>query len=149
MASLPMLAIAGLGLGVAGTIATAQAQRQAGRDQQAAYDLQAAAAERTGLQEEQVARARLAKLLSSQRALYAKAGVDLSTGSPLTVLAATAAEGEREALTIRTGAEEEAEFLRFQGRAARAAGSTQAGATLLSGLGSTATKAFTISQIGK
>lgn len=51
--------------------------------------------------EEKQSRKKLITLMGSQRALYAKAGVDLSSGSPLLVLANTAAEGEEEAQNIR------------------------------------------------
>lgn len=153
---------------------SANAQYQAGRSQQKAYEYQAevskregelsqaaanmeaASIERQGAQEEDIARQRLRVLLGRQRSLYAKAGVDLSTGSPLTVLAATAAEGEQDALTIRASAEEqaaitryqgrigqyrsglEAEGSRFSGRSARLTGKTQATTTVLSTLGTVA-----------
>lgn len=127
---------------VAGTISSARAQSQAGKDEQAAYNMRAAAVERQGAQEEDIVRQRLRKLAAAQRALYAKAGVDLSSGSPLTVLSATAAEGEKEALTIRRGAQEEAGFQRYYGAQARAAGKRKATATLLSGLGAAGMSAF-------
>lgn len=130
------------GISAVGTISSAAAQAQAGKDEQAAYNMRAAAIERQGAQEEDVARQRLRKLAASQRALYAKAGVDLSSGSPLTVLSATAAEGEKEALTIRRGAQEEAGFQRFYGGQARAAGKRKAVGTLLSGLGQAGMSAF-------
>ena len=120
-----------------GTYASAKAQAQAGADEQAGYDLQANAIERKGAQDEKNSRSRLRRLLASQRALYAKAGVDISSGSPLTVMADTAAEGEKEALNIRFGAKEEAGFRRFYGKQANAAGRRAAGASLLTGLGST------------
>lgn len=113
-------------------------QRQAANAEQDAYNLQAANAQRQGQQEEQMSRDRLRKLLASQRALYAKAGVDLSSGSPLTVLTATAAEGGQEALRIRYGAQSQADVARYTGRQAKAAGYAKATTTLLSGLGSAA-----------
>ena len=55
-------------------------------------------ARQEGKYEEAASRERLKKLMGTQRSLYAKAGVDISSGSPLLMLAETAAEGEMEAL---------------------------------------------------
>lgn len=138
------------------TYQTSKVQRQAGEDERAArnmqaeaLDAQAAQVERKGISEEAVSRARLKKLMSSQRALYAKAGVDLSSGSPLTVLAATAYEGDKEAAGIRLNTQEEsqgirsgADLQRFYGRQASKAGRTRAKSTLLSGLTSAVSKGY-------
>lgn len=117
-------------------------QRRAAKDSESARQMQAAALEREGIQKEEIARERLKKLLASQRTLYAKAGVDLSTGSPLTVLADTAAQGEQEALNIRRGVTEGAEITRFQGRAESRAARTRATGTLLGSLASTGRSAY-------
>jgi len=125
-----------------GTIQSAMQQRQAGEAEAAAAEYNARLAERKGIQEEEIARKKLKQLLGTQRALYAKAGVDLSSGSPLTVLADTAAEGEKEALNIRTGAQETADLYRFQGRQAKKTAKYQSRSTLLTGLGSTGLSAY-------
>ena len=62
------------------------------------------------------------KLMGRQRVLYAKAGVDISSGSPLEIMASTAAQGEREALMIRRQGTEQAKMLRWYGKVARKAG---------------------------
>jgi hypothetical protein len=49
----------------------------------------------------------------------------------------TASEGEKEALAIRTGAQEQSSLLRFYGSNAKTAGYIGAGSTLLTGLGQT------------
>lgn len=144
------------------TYSTAQAQRQQGRDEQAVRNMQAAALEtqatqieRKGISEEAVSRARLKKLMSSQRALYAKAGVDLSSGSPLTVLTATALEGDKEAAGIRLNTGEEARatrsgagLQRFYGKQSLRAGGTKARGTLLSGLGKAASQGYSMYKTG-
>jgi hypothetical protein len=130
------LGAAALVLTGVGTAVSAIESYQAGKAEAAAYRYNAAIAERKGIQEEAIARKRLKRLLGHQRALYAKAGVDLSEGSPLVVLADTAAEGEKEALNIRTGSKETANLYRFQASQAKKAGVLKAGATLLTGLGS-------------
>lgn len=130
--------------GVATTAVSYYGQREAGEEEQAARNIEAAAVERQGVEEEKASRLKLKKLLASQRALFAKAGVDLSTGSPLTILAHTAAEGEKQAIDIRRGAKEQADILRFQGSAAKRASRTRATGTLLSGLASTGGSAYTV-----
>ncbi len=141
---------------VATAVSSAKAQKKAGEERQAALDMQAAISEkqakqteRQGASREDIARTRLRRLLASQRALYAKAGVDLSSGSPLTMLASTASEGEIEALTIRKATKEQADSLRegaglltFGGAQAKAAGKVRATGTLLSGLGSAAGQGY-------
>jgi len=62
------------------------------------------------------------KLLGRQRVLYAKAGVDISSGSPLEIMASTAGQGEREALMIRRQGTEQAKMLRWYGKVAKKAG---------------------------
>jgi len=80
-----------------------------------------------------------------QRALYAKAGVVAGEGTPLEVLAETAMDMELEALEIERFGKVTAQKHRdqaaidiYSGKAAKRAGTLNAGATLLSGLGSMA-----------
>jgi hypothetical protein len=141
-AALPYIGYALAAVSAAGAISSAQAQKQAGEDEKTAYNMRAAATLRQGAQEEDIARSKLAKLLASQRALYAKAGVDISSGSPLTVMADTASEGEKEALSIRFGAKEDARLQRFYGATASAAGRRQGTSTLITGLGAAGQSAF-------
>lgn len=143
--------ISAIGVGV-----SYEGQRKAGsqaedarRMQAEALGEQASQIERQGEREEDIARGRLRQLLAKQRTAYAKAGVDLSTGSPLTILAATAAEGEKELGLIRQETKETAAATRkgaqlqtLYGRSERAAGRTGATGTLLAGLGSVGSGAY-------
>ncbi|WP_043588415.1 hypothetical protein [Geminisphaera colitermitum] len=86
-----------------------------------------------------------AALLARQRALYAKSGVVGTTGTPLLVQSETAATLERSALDIeRTGNIEAGRYRqqavldRMAGKSARRAGTLNAGATILGGVGSAA-----------
>jgi len=63
------------------------------------------------------------RLIGEQTIRYAKAGVDISSGSPLMVLAATAAEGKEEEQMIRYTGDVEATKLRNQARMQRYYGS--------------------------
>ena len=87
---------------------------------------------------EKEARDNLKKLLGQQRALYGKAGVDLYSGSPLLVIAATAEEAEEDIGNIRRGYSFEAYKEGVYGRQARAGYRYQAGSAFFTGLGRTA-----------
>jgi hypothetical protein len=85
------------------------------------------------------------QLIGRQALLYGAAGVDLSGGSPLDVMANTAAQYERDISFAGLKAdqamqlgEQESELQRYQGRQARAAGWLGAGSTLLTGFGNLA-----------
>lgn len=89
------------------------------------------------------------KILSSQRAAYSKAGVDINEGTPLFTATDTAAEGELDAMAIElAGSIEEANIISqasqynfdakmsgMRGQSAKAAGTIGAGSSLLTGLG--------------
>ena len=83
------------------------------------------------------------RLIGEQRARYAKAGVDISSGSPLFIMAATAAEGkEEEELIMYEGDVEstrlrnQARMQRYYAKQAKRAGTMGAISTLFSGAGS-------------
>ncbi len=146
MAVLPLIA---LGVGLAGTGLSAFGQYQSGQAQKGAYDYNAKVAEseagvaRAGAaREEEVHRAKLQRLMGTQKALYGAAGVDITGGSPLLTLMSTAEEGEREAEFIKYGGEveatrslNEARMNRFYGKQAYKSGIFGAGSTFLKGLG--------------
>lgn len=82
-------------------------------------------------------------LLGKQKALYAKAGVDLSEGSPLLVMSYQAQEAERDrqailyqGKTAEQSALDRAAIFSAQGNYAQTSGYISAGSTLLSSLGS-------------
>jgi len=110
---------------------------QEGRAAGVAHEYSARIVERKSAQEEKASREKTRKLLGTQRALFAKAGVDISEGSPLLIMAETAREGEEEALAIRRGGKEEARLERFYGRQAKKAGRMRGISTFLTGLGQT------------
>jgi hypothetical protein len=152
----PVIAWVGAHAGTIGTVAAAtgtavsaygsiQAGRQAEETAKfnAALEAQKARAEmESAAYEEKQSRRERSRLLSRQAALYGKAGVKME-GSPLDVMAETAAEGELEALMIRkygaTKAQQamsQAQIDRYMGRTARTTGYMRAGTTLLTEGGS-------------
>ena len=146
------LIIAGTVLGVVGTLVSAKGQHAQGQAEKVAYDYnadvmdqEAEAEEVSARQEAELKREEIQTLISNQRVAYGVAGVVLSEGSPLVVLAETAGEGEKEALTIRYGGNVKATSLRnranlqrYYGGVSEKAGKIKATGTLLSGLGSAA-----------
>lgn len=127
-AAAPYIVGAGAAVSAFGSYKSGQAQASAGKYNAKLATQQAA-------QNEETVRNRLRKLLASQRALYAKAGVDLSSGSPVSVLAETAAEGERDALIVRYGGQAEAAQQKMYASSAKTAGIMGGIGTLLTGLG--------------
>ena len=131
---------------LAATTISAAGALQAGKSQQDMAEYNARVAEQSAVAatekaayDEQIHREQVRKVLSKQRALYGKSGVDM-TGSPLLVLEDTAKTGELDALAIRYGGEIEASRARSgaglskaQGSQARTASYLQAGTTLLTG----------------
>lgn len=102
-------------------------------------EAQAQAARNKAEYNEKLHRERVQRLLSKQRALYGKSGVEMA-GSPLLVQEDTLEQGELDALAIRYGGDVEAararsaaNLYKMQGRSAAASGFSRAGSTLLSG----------------
>ncbi len=146
MAVLPLVA---LGVSLLGTGLSAYGQYRSGQAQKSAYDYNAKVAEgeagtarAVAAREEEVHRAKLQRMLGTQKALYGAAGVDIASGSPLLTMMSTAEEGEREAEFIKYGGEvnateklNEARANRYYGKQASTAGKIGAGSTFLTGLG--------------
>ena len=147
MPAIPIIAVVAT---VAAAGYSAYAQNQAGKAQERLSNYNAALAEQEASTRERDSRMQAnaqrvqnERLLARQRALYAKAGVSMSTGTPLMVQAEQAAELERGAVDIeRTGSVEagryrqQAALDRMSGKAARQGANMQAVGTLLQGAAS-------------
>ena len=146
---LETLLIAGIAATAVGTGVSAYSQYQAGKSQEALAKYNAAVSDqaaldaaRDGRAAANVQRAQNARLQARQRALYAAAGVNIDTASPLMVRAQQAGELEMAALEQELQANSQAARLRsqavldrMQGTAARRAGTLGAAATVLQGAG--------------
>ena len=144
-----------------GSLISAQGAKEAGKRAQMAYKYNASINEQNATAirtksdwEESQSREKNSKLRSTQRALYAKANVDLSSGSPLLVLAETAGKAEAEAQAIRWGgdvavAEQRnmATLNRFYGKTAKKAGDTQSNAYIGQAVGQAGETAMNIYKI--
>lgn len=132
-----------------GTGVSAYNQYQAGKAQQALNNYNAQVNEQVAADTARDARikanaqrAENERLKARQRALYAKAGVVLGTGTPLLTQVAQAGELEMAALEVETAGNVEAARLRTQavldrmaGKSASRAGTLGAAGTILQGIG--------------
>jgi hypothetical protein len=120
------LATVGAGLGVVGALRAGQAGQQA-----AAYNAESARME--GAMREAAQRQQAGRQLSSIRAGISKSGARIE-GTPLMVLAESAANAEIDALNTRFSADREIGLQRMRGQEARRAAYWNAGTSLLTGL---------------
>ena len=118
-----------------GTAVSAYGQYSAGQAGKRAGYANAQKSEREAIERERIARLDLRRLLSTQRAGYAKGGVGGLT--PLMVMAETELLGEQDIEAIRATGAETAAQERAAGNRASTAGTIGAGSTLLTGLSST------------
>lgn len=116
-----VLTVASAATGAVGSVmagnaqaASASAQAQIARNNAILAGQRADQEVQIGKQEEERLRRDVSRVIGSQRAMTGASGIDLSAGSPLDVLAATAKEGEMDALTIRANAQQRASDLRFE-----------------------------------
>ena len=133
-----IIAAVGVGVSAYGQYQSGQAQEKAYKQQANIAEQDAAAERKKALYEEQQARFRLKQLIGTQKTLYAKAGVDLASGSPLMVLADTAARGEEDAMMIRYGGDVAVAQQRNQASLARFYGSQASKAGTIGAFGSAA-----------
>lgn len=110
---------------------------RAGKAEEGAYKYNAEVALAKAKHEEEQSRTRYQELKGKQAALYAKAGVDLTSGSPLLIMADTAYQEEEEAKYIRAGGTNEALALRYSGKIAAYTEEIGGWSTFLTGLGKT------------
>lgn len=136
-----------LGLQIAGTFQSAQAQKQQGASTAALYEYNAKVYEQRAAIERKAATYEAAqkreegrRLLARQLVLFAKAGVMPQTGTPLITMGETAADVERDARLLELAGrqkgmyyESEATLERMKGSAAKRAAAWSAGTTLLTG----------------
>jgi hypothetical protein len=122
-------------LAVIGTAFSAVGAIQQGQAAASTADYNARVATQNAAYEERIQREKAQRLMAQQSSGYLKAGVAMS-GTPLDVLADTAAQAELDALAIRYGGATQAAGYRAQGAAAKTAGYIGTGTTLLTGASS-------------
>lgn len=124
-----------------GSMSQAQAQAEIAEYNAAVAAAEAEAAKQKALYDAEQSRDKFRRLMGRQRALYAKAGVDIASGSPLLMLADQASEAEKERLAILhsggvTAASDlnKSSLYSMTARNASTAGYINAGSTFLSGM---------------
>lgn len=139
----PMLSMAGAGIGAFGQYQGGRAQRQASNYNARLMDLRAKATEQAMESDTRRMTDRARRMQATQRAAYAKSGAQITSGTPLLVMAEQAAEMDRDLLEYRRGKMIEAQQLRsgaemkrWEGSQAQRAGTIGAFGTLLGGAAS-------------
>jgi hypothetical protein len=122
------------GMSAIGSSISAYSQYKSGQSQQAAYNYNAAIDTENMQEQLSSSDAKYQKLIGKQRTLYAAAGVDIASGSPLLTAAATAYTGAEEASYIEASGTEKANLEKYYGQQASDAGTTSAFSTFLTGL---------------
>lgn len=135
------------GIGAASSGISALAQYKKGQAESAAYDYNANVALEKMKQDQESSEAKFSSLMGKQRSLYAKAGVDITSGSPLLMLAETAMQAEEEQQRIKFSGETSATMQKYYGDVAAYSGTTSAMSTFLTGLGKSGLQ-YTMAQKG-
>jgi hypothetical protein len=135
------------GIGAAAGGVSAIAQYKKGQAEKAAYDYNANVALEKMKEQSETSEAKFSSLMGKQRSLYAKAGVDITSGSPLLVLADTAMQAEEEQQRIRASGETSAQMQRYYGDVSAYAGTTGAMGTFLTSLGKSGSQ-YTAAKAG-
>ena len=133
------MAGASMGVGMVGSLISGLGQKEAGQQEQAAYDYNASI-DLQNMSSEMVANEqRYSQLVGKQATAYAASGVDITSGSPLLMMAATAGRGGRQAEQIRQAGTEAATLQTYYGKLAAWRGTMSGIGTFLSGISKSAT----------
>ena len=123
------------GIGAVSSLFAGIGQYQAGQAEKQAQDY--------NMQAQMIAsQQRYDTLVGKQASAYARAGVDLASGSPLLVMAATKARGAQQGEQIEQAGTEEAALQRYYGKIAAWQGEMGGIGTFLSGLTKSITPLF-------
>jgi hypothetical protein len=135
------------GMSAVGSAASGVAQYKQGQAQRAAFDYNADVTMQKMGEEAEASQTSFDRLMGKQRSLYAKAGVSISSGSPLVILADTAMQSQEEQDRIKASGTAAADIQRFYGEQAEYSGTVGGISTFLTGL-SKASMSYTMGQKG-
>jgi hypothetical protein len=138
LSQLQQLGIASAGVSAAGSLVSGYGQYQAGQEQKAAYDYNAAVALEEMRDKAQTSEDRYATLVGKQASAYARAGVDIASGSPLLIMAHTAYMSGKEQESEAEQGDQQSALQRYYGRLAAFNGTIGGISTFLSGLSKSA-----------
>ena len=132
------MAGANMGIGIVGSLFGGIAQAEEGKQEQKAFDYNAQVdlnnMSNTLVSNEQ----RYAQLVGKQATAYAASGVDITSGSPLLMMAATAGRGGKEAAQIYQAGTEASALDTYYGKLAAWRGKMAGIGTFLSGISKSA-----------
>jgi hypothetical protein len=122
------------GLGVANSAVAGLGQYESGQEQKGAYDYDAAVALEQSRQQQTTSETKYSTLIGKQATAYSAAGVDIASGSPLLVMAHTAAQGGVEQASEAEAGDQQAALQRYYGKVAAYSGTVGGISTFLGGL---------------
>lgn len=123
-----------MAMAIGGTVMQASAMRAQGKAESAAAEFNARSAEQEAAAKESLIRQEAARRMGTIRSQIGKSGAT-TAGTPLLVLAESAANAEIDALNAQYTGQRQAALYRAGGANAKAQGRVMAGASLLSGMG--------------
>ena len=109
-------------------------QYESGQETKAAYDYNADMTLQGMQQKMQTSEAKYSNLIGKQATAYARAGVDIASGSPLLMMAHTAAQSGAEQESESQAGTEEAALQKYYGKVAAWSGTIGGISTAISGL---------------
>jgi hypothetical protein len=115
-------------------IAAGFGQYEQGQEQQGAYDYNSDMTLQGMQQKMQTSEAKYSNLIGKQATAYARAGVDIASGSPLLMMAHTAAQSGVEQESESQSGTEEAALQKYYGKVAAWSGTIGGISTAISGL---------------
>jgi hypothetical protein len=122
------------GVGAVGSAVSGFGQYESGQQQKQADDYNADVTLQQMQDQMQTSEAKYSNLIGRQASAYARAGVDIASGSPLLMMAHTAAQGGVEQESEYQAGTEEAALQRYQGKVAAFSGTMAGVSTFISGL---------------
>jgi len=137
------MAGANFGVGVVGSLFAGLGQVEAGKQQEAGYDYNADVALLNTSNEIVANEQRYSALVGRQATAYASSGIDITRGSPLLMMAATAGRGGRQAAELYESGTQEATLDRYYGKLAAWRGRLAGIGSFLSGISKGATDYLT------
>lgn len=126
------------GLGVLSSAVSGFGKVEQGQEQKQAYDYNADVTTLNTANKVQTNTQKFAELTGRQATGYAGAGVDITSGSPLLIMAATAARGGAQGEQIEEAGTEEAALQRYYGKIAAFGGTMSGIGSFLNGFSSDA-----------
>jgi hypothetical protein len=132
------IASTSMGIGMFSSALAGYGQHEAGQAEEAAYDYNAAITLENMRSTMRASQQKYSELVGRQATAYARAGVDITSGSPLLMMTATAARGGAQAAEISTAGNEQAALQKYYGKLAAWKGTFGGIGTFLKGMSSSA-----------